>query len=225
MNINLPNKTGFSHISRRRFLRRSPPFLAGFALAACSQAASKPSSHSTYSDYLDIRSDAGPKRLPPTPTCGDSALTTPAQTPGPFYSPNSPQRQSLLEANTAGSRLILTGQVLTTECVPLANSLVDVWQTDAQGQYDNTGNKLRGHQFTDAKGQYWLETIVPGLYPGRTRHLHIKVQAPDRTVLTTQLYLPEEPLNEKDFLFQPDLMMGVQDTADGKKARFDFVLQ
>ena len=211
---------GFGRISRRHFLQRSPPFLAGFTFAACSQTTPKPSSN-----HSGVRLDAGLKSLLPTPICGDSALTTPAQTPGPFYSPNSPQRQSLLEVNTAGSRLILTGQVLTTECVPLANSLIDVWQTDAQGRYDNTGNKLRGHQFTDAKGQYWLETIVPGLYPGRTRHLHIKVQAPNHTVLTTQLYLPEEPLNERDFLFQPELTMAVQDTANGKQARFDFVLQ
>jgi len=220
MNTNSPNKLGFGCISRRRFLQRSPPFLAGLTFAACSQAIPKPSSHSTQSDN---RLDNRPKSLTPTPTCGDSA--TPAQTPGPFYSPNSPQRQSLLEVDTVGSRLLLTGQVLTTACVPLANSLIDVWQTDTQGRYDNTGNKLRGHQFTDSKGQYWLETIVPGLYPGRTRHLHIKVQAPDRTVLTTQLYLPEEPLNERDFLFQPALKMAIQNTADGKQAQFDFVLQ
>ncbi|PZO48326.1 MAG: intradiol ring-cleavage dioxygenase [Phormidesmis priestleyi] len=201
-------------------MRRSPPFLAVFTFAACSQTAPKSSPHL----YSDAHLGTSPKSLSPTPTCGDSGLSTPAQTPGPFYSANSPQRQSLLEADTAGSRLIVTGQVLTTDCVPLANSLIDVWQTDAQGRYDNTGNKLRGHQFTDVKGRYWLETIVPGLYPGRTRHLHIKVQAPNRPVLTTQLYLPEEPLNESDFLFQPELIMAIQDTADGKQARFDFVL-
>ncbi len=221
MNANLPNRIGFGRISRRRFLRRSPPLLAVFTFAACSQTApkSRPRSHS------DAHSGTSPKSLSPTPACENSGLTTPAQTPGPFYSANSPQRRSLLEADTAGSRLIVTGQVLTTDCVPLANSLIDVWQTDAQGRYDNTGNKLRGHQFTDVEGRYWLETIVPGLYPGRTRHLHIKVQAPDRPVLTTQLYLPEEPLNESDFLFQPELTMAIQDTTDGKQARFDFVLQ
>ncbi len=118
----------------------------------------------------------------------------------------------------------MTGRVLTADCTPISDSLIDVWQTDAQGKYDNEGDKLRGHQFTDAEGRYWLETIVPGLYPGRTRHLHIKVQAPDHPILTTQLYLPQEPLNEKDFLFQPALLMAVQDTAEGKRALFDFVL-
>lgn len=108
--------------------------------------------------------------------------------------------------------------------MPLANSLIDVWQADAEGAYDNTGNKLRGHQFTDEEGRYRIETIVPGVYPGRTRHLHVKVQAPDYPMLTTQLYLPDELLNEQDFLFQPVLLMTVQETVEETQAKFDFVL-
>lgn len=219
MHTNLPRRTELSRTSRRRFLRRSPPCFTALALAACGNATNRASSA--------LPNQAQAQSLPPTPTCGDGSQTsiqTPAQTPGPFYSPNSPQRQSLLDVDTPGTKLILTGQVLTTECVPLANSLIDVWQTDDQGAYDNIGNTLRGHQFSDAEGRYWLETIVPGLYPGRTRHLHIKVQAPSRPVLTTQLYLPEEPLNEKDFLFQRALLMAVEETAEGKRAQFNFVL-
>lgn len=162
-------------------------------------------------------------RLLPTPACGHWP-TTPHQTAGPFYSPNSPLRQSLLTPDIKGDRLTVTGQVLTTDCAPLADSLIDVWQTDAQGVYDNKGYKLRGHQFTDAEGRYRIETIVPGQYPGRTRHLHIRVQAADYPVLTTQLYLPQEPLNEEDFLFQSALLMTVRETADGKQAQFDFVV-
>jgi len=200
-------------INRRRFLRRSPPFFIAFATAACTRPTIQ-----TKGSYAKES-----QTLTPTPACGDSP-PTPAQTPGPFYKPNSPQRQSLITQSTEGTRLILTGQVLTTDCTPIANSLIDVWQTDAQGRYDNTGNTLRGHQFTDAQGRYWIETIVPGIYPGRTRHLHIKVQAPERDLLTTQLYLPDEPLNEGDFLFQPVLLMSVQDTDEGKQAQFDFVV-
>ena len=210
-----------SHTSRRRFLRRSPLFFAACALTACDR--------DRFSSGAKAQTQT-PSRSP-TPACGDRAIT-PRQTAGPFYSPNSPQRQSLLTPEVEGvggaspveNRLIVTGQVLTTECIPIANSLIDVWQTDAQGVYDNEGTKLRGHQFTDAEGRYRIETIVPGIYPGRTRHLHIKVQAPDYPLLTTQLYLPQEPLNERDFLFQPALLMGVQDTAEGKQAKFDFVL-
>jgi len=67
-----------------------------------------------------------------------------------------------------------------------------------RGCMTNTGYRLRGHQFTDEAGRYALETVVPGLYPGRTRHLHVKVQAPNQPVLTTQLYFPGQPSNATD---------------------------
>ena len=204
--------------SRRRFLKRSPLFFFACTLAACSQPNQR-----TNSSANTLNKKVQAQNLPPTPTCGDSAIT-PTQTPGPFYTPESPLRQSLIEADTEGTRLIVTGQVLATNCQPLANALVDVWQTNAQGQYDNEGYQLRGHQFTDAEGRYRIETIVPGIYPGRTRHLHIKVQAQNRSALTTQLYFPEEPLNERDFLFQPALLMAVQNTGEEQQAQFNFVL-
>jgi protocatechuate 3,4-dioxygenase beta subunit len=102
--------------------------------------------------------------------------------------------------------------------------LIDFWHCDDAGNYDNVGYKLRGHQFTDDQGQYTLETIRPGLYPGRTRHIHVKVQAPNQPVLTTQLYFPNEPDNATDGIFHPALVMDEQDTADGKAATFNFVL-
>lgn len=209
-------------LSRRCLLRRSPLGLAAFALAACNS----PSHSSPQQSAASLsKAEAQPPSLRPTPACG-SGLATPAQTPGPFYTPNSPQRQSLLEADTVGERLVLTGQVLTTGCGAIANCLVDVWQTNAQGEYDNDGYHLRGHQFTDSEGRYWLETIVPGQYPGRTRHLHIRLQAPDGSGLTTQLYLPQERSeNEADFLFVPELLMQVEDGANGPQAQFDFVLE
>ena len=65
---------------------------------------------------------------------------------------------------------------------------------------------------------------MPGLYPGRTRHFHVRVQAANRPVLTTQLYFPGEPGNQRDFIFNRDLVLKAQDAADGKVATFDFVL-
>ena len=65
---------------------------------------------------------------------------------------------------------------------------------------------------------------MPALYPGRTRHYHFKVQAPEQQVLTTQLYFPDEPANRRDVLFRRDLVMRVAEAPDSLKARFDFVL-
>jgi protocatechuate 3,4-dioxygenase beta subunit len=99
-----------------------------------------------------------------------------------------------------------------------------VWQADASGAYDNSGYRLRGHLFTDAQGRYRFETVVPGLYPGRTRHLHVKVQAPNGPILTTQLYFPGEPQNARDGIYRRELEMDVREVANGREAAFDFVV-
>lgn len=67
-------------------------------------------------------------------------------------------------------------------------------------------------------------SIQPALYPGRTRHYHVKVQAPNRPVLTTQLYFPGEAGNARDRLFRRGLLMQVAEERDGLAARFAFVL-
>ena len=125
-----------------------------------------------------------------------------------------------------GTKLTVTGFVFSTNCQPLARALIDVWQCDAAGVYDNVGYRLRGHLFTDALGRYQLETIQPGIYPGRTRHIHVKVQAPNNPVLTTQLYFPNEPRNATDGIYRKECEMAIQDNADGSKnGAFDFVLK
>lgn len=161
-------------------------------------------------------------RLTPTPACGPGP--THEQTEGPYFKASSPERTSLLEPEMRGRRLVVTGVVRGTDCTPIPRTRLDFWQADAGGRYDNAGFRLRGHQFTDAEGRYRLETILPGVYPGRTRHIHVKVQAASRPVLTTQMYFPGEPINARDGLFDPALVVALADAADGVSARFDFVL-
>ena len=160
----------------------------------------------------------------PTPACASPADLTPPMTEGPYFTANSPERASLLEPGMAGTKLVLTGYVLTTDCQPVAHALLDFWQADANGEYDNSGYTLRGHQFTDAAGRYQLTTVVPGLYPGRTEHIHVKVQAPNGPVLTTQLFFPGVESNETDSIFDPGLVITIQDAGDGETATFDFVV-
>ena len=162
--------------------------------------------------------------LTPTPACPGAAAPTARQTEGPYFKPDSPRRASLVDPGMAGPRIVVTGLVLSTACQPIAKALIDVWHADDRGDYDTTGYRLRGHQFTDDQGRYRLESIVPGIYPGRTRHFHVKVQAPNRPVLTTQLYFPGEAVNARDPIFSRDLVMLVSDVAGGKAATFDFVL-
>jgi protocatechuate 3,4-dioxygenase beta subunit len=123
-----------------------------------------------------------------------------------------------------GTKLVLTGYVLTTDCKPIARALLDFWQADANGVYDNNGYTLRGHQFTDANGRYQLTTVVPGLYTGRTVHIHVKVQAPNGPVITSQLYFPSVAQNQRDSIFNDKLVVAAQNTSDGITATFSFVV-
>jgi protocatechuate 3,4-dioxygenase beta subunit len=159
--------------------------------------------------------------LKPTPRCDDGP--TRRQTEGPFFKPSSPQRRVLREPGGQGAPLRLTGLVVTRDCKPVPGALVDLWHTDAAGAYDNRGFGFRGHQLTDGEGFWSFETIVPGLYPGRTRHFHVKFQAPGRNVLTTQLYFPGEPGNARDGLFSPDLLLSMRGQ-DRTQATFVAVL-
>src|SRR5580765_65614 len=166
----------------------------------------------------------GQVRPKPTPACGDSGGPTPPQTEGPYFKARSPLRASLLEPGMSGARLVVEGVVLTAACAPIPGAVVDFWQADDSGAYDNAGYRLRGHQLSDGAGRYRLETIVPGLYPGRTRHIHVVVAAPRGPALTTQLYFPGEPANRRDGIFVSELVMKLRDEPGAKHGAFDFVL-
>jgi protocatechuate 3,4-dioxygenase beta subunit len=161
----------------------------------------------------------------PAATCSSPATLTPALTEGPYFKAGSPERTSLLEPGMAGTKLVLTGYVLTADCKPVAHALIEFWQADAGGKYDNSGYTLRGHQYTDESGRYQLETVVPGEYPGRTEHIHVKVQAPNGPVLTTQLFFPGVARNSSDGIFNSSLVLPVQDTGNGLTATFNFVVR
>jgi protocatechuate 3,4-dioxygenase beta subunit len=152
-------------------------------------------------------------------TCG---VLTPRQTEGPFFTPNSPKRISLAEPGSKAPRFVVTGTVLSAQCKPVPNALLDFWHSDEEGAYDNRGFRYRGHQHADAQGRFRLETIVPAEYPGRTRHIHVKVQAPGKRILTTQLYFAGDPGNRRDGLYRPELEMKNKGSGE---ASFDFIVE
>ena len=162
--------------------------------------------------------------LAPTPSCHDGDEPTLRQTEGPFFKPSSPERGDLREPGAPGRNFELSGFVLTKRCRPLGGAVVDLWHADDKGEYDNAGFRYRGHVVTGPDGMFRFRTIVPAVYTGRTRHYHVKVQAPGSRLLTTQLYFPNEPVNARDGLFNRDLLMRVADAEGGATGRFDFVL-
>jgi len=120
-----------------------------------------------------------------------SGVLTSRNQEGPYYTPGSPEKGSLIEEGMPGTPILISGGVFDQNCNPIPGAKVDFWQADANGAYDNSGYRLRGHVFSDEHGVYAIESIEPGLYTGRPPHIHVKVFAPDgRELLTTQMYFP-----------------------------------
>ncbi len=160
----------------------------------------------------------------------DVGEPTPGQPLGPYFKPGSPERRSLLEPGSAGRPLSVSGRVLNVEGRPIAGALLDFWHADEDGKYDLEGYRYRGYQFTGEDGLYGLETIFPGIYAWRARHIHVRVDAsggsgPAEGALVTQQYFPNEPRNETDPIFDARLLFRSFTSGDGMtKAAFDFVL-
>src|SRR5689334_7871022 len=153
-----------------------------------------------------------------------SASVTPSLTEGPYYKSGSPEQADLYQNGMAGTKLVITGYVYNTNCQPVANAWLDFWQADANGNYDNSGYTLRGHQYTDANGHFQLTTVVPGLYPGRTEHIHVKVQAPNGQMITSQLFFPGVTQNDSDGIYDPNLLLSVQKASGEWQAQYNFVV-
>jgi protocatechuate 3,4-dioxygenase beta subunit len=156
---------------------------------------------------------------------GCNGRLTPSLEEGPFYKTGSPERTSIAERGTVGSKLVVEGYVFDRNCRPIAHAWLDFWQADGRGAYDNAGYNLRGHQYTDESGRYHLETVRPVEYGPRTAHIHAKVRANDNSpILTVQLFLKGEKRNQTDPIFDSSLVMNIVDADDGEKATYDFVL-
>lgn len=150
---------------------------------------------------------------------------------GPFYKAGAPERASIWESGMEGRKLTVTGRVLNTRCEPLSHAVLDVWQCDAHGVYDNTGYTLRGKLLTDGKGRYEMTTILPPPYKVskeryRPAHIHLKVSGPGTEVLTTQLYFDGDKWNSVDQAYRKSLTIRPAEAHNGtRKASFDFHLK
>lgn len=144
---------------------------------------------------------------------------TPAQTEGPFYPDHLPldTDNDLIVINDAitpavGEITYMSGRILDAQGDPVRNALVEIWQCDSGGAYlhSHTGNAEKrdrnfqgfGRFLTGSSGEYLFRTIKPVSYPGRTPHIHYKVKAKGKDLLTTQCYIKGHPGNEKDGIWR-----------------------
>lgn len=130
----------------------------------------------------------------------DCDLTT-ADVLGPYYAPGAPVRTVIAAPDEPGTRLFIRGRVFALDCAaPLPGTIVDIWQASVAGCYSVLENcpdedpfNLRGQLMTDANGAYAFESVLPGYYPGRCRHIHFRIAAVNAPVLVTQLYFAGDP--------------------------------
>ena len=207
--------------ARATRLFRGFTILATLVVSACGgQAAPAEATREPAAATLPSTSEAS------TSAAGCQAPATPstALTEGPYFKAGSPERTSLLEADTVGEHLQLSGFVFDRECTPLPGTKIEFWQADGNGAYDNAGYRLRGHQFTDANGAYNLTTVIPGEYPGRTEHIHVMLQTGEGMTLTTQLFFPDIAGNLGDGIFDPQMVIAMQATPDGWIGSYSFII-
>ena len=133
-----------------------------------------------------------------------SCEATPQQTEGPFYFDIGEIRREITEGKPGTPLLVVLNVVEADSCEPIRDVFVDIWHTDAAGQYsgypgqgddraDTSGETfLRGRQVTDAEGRVEFETIYPGWYPGRTVHIHFRAFTSERRLIASQLYFPDD---------------------------------
>ncbi len=177
------------------------------------------------------------------------APRTPAQMEGPYYPAAIPADADADLARVAGQGrpaqgqpLLLEGVVRGPDGAALPGARVEIWQADHAGIYlhPRDGRLAArdgafqgfGRAVADGAGRYAFRTIRPGLYAGRTRHIHLRAATADRRMeLTTQLYFPGEPQNDTDPLLRrlsPDaralLTARLSPTDAGQRAEFDIFL-
>ena len=154
---------------------------------------------------------------------------TEANIEGPFFKRGAPSRVDLVEPGDRGTRIRVEGGVVDTDCRPIPRARLEVWHADGEGAYDNAGYRHRARLQADEAGRYAFRTIIPGRYLNgdryRPAHIHVKVAAPGRRVLTTQLYFEDDPYNVGDPWFLPSLVLRPRLWKDGKlSAAFYFVI-
>lgn len=144
---------------------------------------------------------------------------TPKQTEGPYYPDHLPLDvdNDLLVINDSATPAVgeithLTGRISTPSGAPIRNAVVEIWQVDNHAVYrhskaanqDKAEKNFQGFgRFeTGSTGEYRFRTIKPPPYTdggvSRTRHIHFAVNQGGKRILTTQLYVKGEPLNETD---------------------------
>lgn len=239
--------------ARRNFLLGSLAAFGAGALTLPAHAEPTPESGRA-DDYLAFLEQAGPGD-----GCADASagpflpdIARPSQPPaaitednilGPYHRAGAPFRAKITPPVEPGVVLVVRGRVWGHDTrAPLSGVVLDVWQANAEGRYDNDDPKQppaagvfmnRARLLTDERGYYEYETVHPGRYqigPNQWRpsHIHYLVQHAGYRKLVTQLYFDGDPMNAKDQFIKPSLIIKLERVAtrgqEIEVGQFDVVL-
>ena len=133
--------------------------------------------------------------------------------PSPHYDSKETVGADLVTPDATGTRIRIEGRVLDGDGMPINDSMIEIWQADAQGRYasprdsrarTNALFKGFGRSATDKEGAYSFDTIKPGTVPGpggKPQAPHIMVCIYSRGMLRqiyTRLYFSDEAANGAD---------------------------
>jgi catechol 1,2-dioxygenase len=162
---------------------------------------------------------------------------------GPYHRQGAPFRGKVTPMLAEGEPLLVVGRVWGLDTrKPISFAIVDVWQADSAGRYDNDDPRRpvkpgvflnRARMVSDEQGRYEYETVRPGRYQlgpssWRTSHIHYRVSARGYRTLVTQMFFPDDKLNAQDDFIKPTLIAQTRKMKVGRKpvwfSVFDVVL-
>lgn len=184
---------------------------------------------------------------------GGTLAPTPPEIEGPFH-PITAQKDKDFdltqvegkEGVAKGKVIMIEGKVVDTDNKPIEDATVELWQANAAGRYAHPHDantapldpNFQGWAIAPSgkDGAFKFKSIYPGTYPAaddwtRPPHIHFKVSKLGYVELVTQMYFPDEPLNDKDLLLkrkkeaEQRLMIAESVQADVPTYRYQIVLE
>ncbi|KAF8634236.1 hypothetical protein AX15_000998 [Amanita polypyramis BW_CC] len=169
------------------------------------------------------------------------AGATEATVLGPFYTEDTQdvKQGDSIASEGKGDYLFIEGRVLDLQGNPISGAIIDTWETDGSGLYDNqyeTRNEpeCRGRMKSAEDGSYAFRAVIPVSYPipedgpvgrmlsklkrhpYRPAHLHIRIEAPGYETLVTSLFLKGDSYITSDVVFgvRTSLIVGLETITD-----------
>ncbi|MCI0684210.1 MAG: hypothetical protein L0Y71_19040 [Gemmataceae bacterium] len=231
-------------ISRRDFVKWGG---IGFATAGAGELllpayAAPTEASGTLGAYAAVVQQDPPPVAPPPAQPANWTATEP-NILGPYHRPRAPYRAKITPPLAAGTVLLIKGRVWGLDTRrPLAGVVIDIWQADSRGRYDNDDPQRppvadvfvnRARLITDENGLYEYETIHPGAYQigantWRPPHIHYLVRHTGYRELITQLYFRGDPHQRTDPWIRESLTIALREERAGqtpyKTGTFDIIL-